>query len=144
MLALHIKKLWICVSGSFRSIRRKDVNKWSPQTTVFLYQHTQSFFIISFKSEFVVGYLNDCSIGDHVDKVIKDFLTLEADTSKLGLHLNRSKCEIIVILDFSRAQLKEKGILLNETDSAEACLLGSPLHMDGISQAITNKRSMFW
>ena len=99
-------------------------------------QHTQSFFITSFKSEFVVDYLKDCSIGDHVDKVIKDFLILEADASKLGLHLNRSKCEIIGILDFSRAQLKEKGILLNETDSAAACLLGSPLHMDGISQLL--------
>ena len=97
--------------------------------------------LTSFKSEFVVGYLDDLTIGDHVDKAIEDFLILEAEASKLGLHLNRSKCEINGILDLSRTQLKEKGILLNETESAAACLLGSPLHMDGISQAIINKRS---
>ena len=97
--------------------------------------------LTSFKSEFVVGYLDDLTIGDHVDKAIEDFLILDAEASKLGLHLNRSKCEIIGISDLSRTQLKEKGILLNETESAAACLLGSPLHMDGISQAIINKRS---
>ena len=39
----------------------------------------------SFKSEFVVGYLDDLTIGDHVDK-IEDFLILEAEASKFDLH----------------------------------------------------------
>src|SRR6478609_10314439 len=46
------------------------------------------------KSELVLGYLDDVSLGGSVRAVIKDFLYIETKAATLGLLLNRLKCEV--------------------------------------------------
>ena len=57
----------------------------------------------SLKSELILGYLDDITLGDDAAICLEDFLRLEAASEKLGLTLNRSKCEVIGHNDVSRA-----------------------------------------
>ncbi len=90
----------------------------------------------SLQSEFVLGYLDDLTVGGDVRTVINDFLYLEAAARQLGLELNRSKCEVIGQTDETRTLFAAHGIILKETSLESAILLGSPLsagqHLDSV------------
>ena len=47
--------------------------------------------LTSLKSELVLGYLGDISMGGEAGMVADDFVKLEVEAAKLGLKLNRSK-----------------------------------------------------
>jgi hypothetical protein len=81
----------------------------------------------SLKSELVLGYLDDITLGDDAPVCLEDFLRLEAASAKLGLTMNRSKCEVIGHNDVSRALFSASGVFLPESDKSTAVLLGSPL-----------------
>ena len=90
----------------------------------------------SLKSELVLGYLDDITLGDDAAVCLEDFIRLEAASAKLGLTMNRSNCEVIGHNDDSRALFSASGVCLPETDKFTAILLGSPLsagrHLDEI------------
>lgn len=41
-----------------------------------------------------IWYLDDGSLGDHLDVVLNDFILLNALSKEIGLDINPSKCEI--------------------------------------------------
>ena len=46
------------------------------------------------RSEFVVGYIDDITIGGHISTVDED-VTIKRNGPSLGLHLNITNCELI-------------------------------------------------
>jgi hypothetical protein len=94
----------------------------------------------SLTSEFVVGYLDDISFGDSTETAIKDFLQLETEASKLGLLLNRSKCEVVGASKESLQLLNEMNIVVTATKMSDATLLGVPLQRDKLSSMLSEKR----
>ena len=81
----------------------------------------------SLKSELVLGYLDDITLGDDAAVCLDDFLHLEEASKRLGLTMNRSKCEVIGQNDVARALFSASGISLPETSKSTAILLGAPL-----------------
>ena len=47
------------------------------------------------KSELIVFYIDDCTIGGSVQDVLADLRRVECEASELGLELNHSKSELI-------------------------------------------------
>ena len=88
----------------------------------------------SMQSELVLGYLDDITLGDDAATCLKDFLYLEAAAKKLGLEMNRSKCEVIGHTNITRKLFVDHNVDLPETSSSTVILLGSPLsagqHLD--------------
>lgn len=81
----------------------------------------------SLRSELVLGYLDDVTMGGDASTVAADFIELEAAATTVGLVINRSKCEIIGHTDETRALFADYNIILPETNSEAATLLGAPL-----------------
>ena len=90
----------------------------------------------SLESELTLSYLDDITIGDTAEICLRDFLQLEAAARRLGLEMNRKKCEVIGHTDATRALFAEHGVSLPETSRETVILLGSPLsagqHLDSI------------
>ena len=63
----------------------------------------------SLQSPIVVGYLDDLSMGGKADRVAEDFTRLESGAAKLGLTLNRSKCEVAGLTNATRSILAARG-----------------------------------
>ncbi len=78
-------------------------------------------------SELVLGYLDDVAMGDLAETVLKDFIHLESTAAKLGLEINRSKCEVVGHTDESRLLFDANDVSLPESDSSNIILLGAPL-----------------
>ena len=47
------------------------------------------------RSELVVGYIDDITIGGHISTVDEDVTIIKRNGPSLGLHLNITKCELI-------------------------------------------------
>jgi len=77
----------------------------------------------SLQSELVLGYLDDVMMGGDASTVAADFIELEAAVNRIGLVINRSKCEIIGHTDDSRALFAEHNIIFPETNSEAALYL---------------------
>ena len=95
----------------------------------------------SLRASFVSGYLDDVSMGGDAATVADDFNRLETDAARLGLTLNRSKCEVAGLTQESRDILSARGVNLNETSLEDLILLGSPL-MPGtaVDKTLASKR----
>ena len=78
-------------------------------------------------SELVLGYLDDVAMGDLAETVLKDFIHLKTIATKLGLEVNRSKCEVVGHTDESRLLFEAHGVKLPESDLLTVILLGAPL-----------------
>lgn len=106
------------------------------------------YFCLAFKellqdrmSELVLGFLDDVAIGGDAACVLKDFIQLEAAANKLGLELNRHKCEIVGLSDETRSLFTSQGIYLPETSPDEITLLGAPLSTgQNLDAVLENKR----
>jgi len=66
-------------------------------------------------------------MGGDASTVAADLIELEAAAKRVGLVINRSKCEIIGHTDDSRVLFAEHNIILPETHSEAIILLGAPL-----------------
>jgi len=88
--------------------------------------------LANLQSELVMAYLDDMVLAGDASVVADDFLRLEADANKIGLSLNRKKCEVIGHSNYTRSVFAKYGIILQETDITNATLLGAPL-TDGLA-----------
>ena len=79
------------------------------------------------RSEVVLGYLDDVSLGGEAGAVLQDFKCLEAEAAKLGLMLNQGKCEIAGHSTATRDLFVSRGVNLAEVELRDLTLLGSPL-----------------
>ena len=95
----------------------------------------------SLQSPIVVGYLDDMSMGGEAGRVAEDFTLLESGAAKLGLTLNRSKCEVAGLTDTTRSILAARGVTLKEVPLEDLVLLGSPvLPGRGVDTVLASKR----
>ena len=79
------------------------------------------------KSELTVFYLDDGTLGGSREVVINDMKLIEEEASKLGLRLNRSKCELICSDHTTRGIVLSALPGLRVVNPEDAELLGSPL-----------------
>lgn len=81
----------------------------------------------SLKSELILGYLDDITLGDDASIVVRDFLALETSAAKISLTMNRSKCEVIGLTAETQTLFASQDLILPETDPVASTLLGAPL-----------------
>ena len=90
--------------------------------------------ISTLKSNFVVFYLDDSTLGGSLQEVLSGLRLVEEEAAKLGLHLNHGKSEpthetiLIEIMGF------------HNVSCSQATLLGSPIaNVESISDTIKKK-----
>lgn len=86
------------------------------------------------KSPLTVGFLDDLTLGGKAEEVAEDVQRLESECEKLGLFLNRTKCEIIS----TSADIQRDFEPLRQfrwINPSDATLLGAPLSTE---TALTN------
>ena len=93
------------------------------------------------KSEFVVAFLDDLTLGGDAETVISDIKNIEKSASALGLELNHSKSEVICSSNATRTLMKAAAITFKEIDMHQATLLGAPLQEEGIDSALRVKNA---
>ena len=90
----------------------------------------------SLQSELVLGYLDDITLGGDAAVCLQDFLHMEEAAERIGLCMNRSKCEVIGHTDASRTLFTTNNVNLPETSLSTVTLLGAPLsvgpHLDTV------------
>ena len=88
----------------------------------------------SMQSELVLGYLDDITLGGDARTCLSDFLHLEEAAKRLGLEMNRSKCEVVGHTNKTRSLFVTHNVVLPETSKSTVVLLGAPLsagdHLD--------------
>lgn len=95
------------------------------------------------KSELNIWFLDDGSLGGDPDSVIQDLATVIEWSAKMGLRLNYSKCELMVLGTDNKQEIIDAfcnmapGITIRDTDIS---LLGAPLTDSGIASAISMKK----
>ena len=73
------------------------------------------------RSELVVGYIDDITIGGHISTVDEDVTIIKRNGPSLGLHLNITKCELISSVMPVQSQSLNEFIAVSPPD---ASLLG--------------------
>ena len=86
---------------------------------------------------FVVGYIDDITIGGHTFTVDEDVTRIRRNRPSLGLHLNITKCELISLIMPVQSQLLNEFIAVSQPD---ASLLGAPLFPGALQDAAPNKK----
>ena len=80
------------------------------------------------KSELILGYLDDLTVGGGIDSVCDDLRIIKPEAEILGLKLNASKCEIVTAAynanDFSEFEILAG---FQTVDIRDAQFLGSPI-----------------
>ena len=88
------------------------------------------------KSELVLAYLDDITLGDDAKTVLQDFLLLAETAKSLGLEINMNKCEVVGHTDATRSLFAANNVTLPETTPSSVVLLGAPLsagpHLDSL------------
>ena len=90
------------------------------------------------RSELVVGYIDDITIGGHKSTVDEDVTIIERnEPTSLGLHLNITKCELISSVMPVQSQSLNEFIAVSPPDVS---LLGAPLFPGVLQDAALNKK----
>ena len=89
------------------------------------------------RSELVVGYIDDITIGGHISTVDEDVMIIKRNGPSLGLHLNITKCELISSVMPVQSQSLNEFIAVLPPD---ASLLGAPLFPGALQDAELNKK----
>lgn len=99
------------------------------------------------KSELNMWFLDDGSLGGDPDTVLRDLKTIIDWSSKLGLRLNFSKCEMMVLGTNNKQDIIDAftsvtpGIIVRDTDIS---LLGAPLTDSSIKHEKTRSGTFGW
>jgi len=93
------------------------------------------------KSEFVLGYLDDITIGGHASTVVAEVSIVQQTAQRLGLSLNHRKSEVIGSTPLSRQLFHTAALTCQEIDVVDASLLGTPLSEAGVDGTLLNKRA---
>ena len=96
-------------------------------------------------TEFNVWYLDDGTLGDSPEKVLSCVRVLVDDLRKVGLEVNHSKCELLILNHTREDSLRTEGMFreimpgLKVVQRSEATLLGAPLSGEGVSTVLSGK-----
>ena len=92
------------------------------------------------RSELVVGYIDDITIGGHISTVDEDVTIIKRNRPGLGLHFNIIKFELISSVMPIQSQLLNEFITVSPPD---ASLLVAPLFPGVLQVALNKKLSKF-
>ena len=93
--------------------------------------------LLMLRSELVVGYIDDNTIGGHISTVDEDVTIIKRNGASLGLHLNITKCELISSVMPVQSHSLNEFIAVSPPD---ASLLGVPLFPGALQDAALNKK----
>ena len=93
--------------------------------------------LLMLRSELVVGYIDDITIGGHIFTVDDDVTIIKRNGPNLGLHLNITICELISSVMPVQSQSLNEFIAVSTPD---ASLLGAPLFPGALQDAALNKK----
>ena len=93
--------------------------------------------LLMLRSELVVGYIDDITIGGHISTVDEDVTIIKRNGPSLGLHLNITKCELISSVMPVQPQPLNEFIAVSPPD---ASLLGAPFFHGALQDAALNKK----
>jgi len=79
------------------------------------------------KSQCNIWYMDNGTMGGHVDTLFADFQMLQVEGKKLGLTVNCGKCEIITNSDEVLLKFREIAPNIKRVRTASAMLLGAPI-----------------
>ena len=88
------------------------------------------------RSELVLGYIDDITIGRHISTVDEDVTIIKRNGLSLGLHLNITKCELISSVMPVQSQSLNEFIAVSPPDTS---LLGVPLFSLGFTGCCTKQ-----
>jgi len=97
-------------------------------------------------TEFNVWYLDDGTIGDSPEKVFSSLQRLIHDLREVGLEINQTKCELVIINHSREEKLRTEGLFrellpeLKVVHLSDSTLLGAPLSEGGISTAVRERQ----
>ena len=100
---------------------------------------------VSLQSEMKVWYLDDVTVGGEPSDVLMDLRKIQSESKDIGLSLNNSKSEVIIIgadreqADSIASDFLEVAPGIKIVPLEKATLLGSPLADEGISGIIEEK-----
>ena len=90
-----------------------------------------------FRSELVVGYIDDITIGGHISTFDEDVTIIKRNGPSLGLHLNITKCELISSVMPVQSQSLNEFIAVSPPDVS---LLSASLFPEALEDAVLNKK----
>jgi hypothetical protein len=101
------------------------------------------------QTELNIWYLDDGSLGDEPDRALEAFKKIEVESKKMGLELNKDKCEVSVMAadQTTTSEIIQQfkhfapGIRTFNEDHAE--LLGAPLTSESIRRVLRLKTEEF-
>ena len=96
--------------------------------------------LLKLKSELRVAFLDDLTLGGKVDVVAHDIQLIAQESAKLGLQLNRTKCEIVFQNDDNKID-DPSFYGFKHTPLGEATLLGSPLMPGPAVDKVVSKKA---
>ena len=91
-------------------------------------------------SEFLIGYLDDITVGGDKDDVLEDVIRLREGAAAVGLELNHSKSELLGATPETAAFFEGAGLPFAEKGAEDAVLLGAPLCPEGVGKALRDKQ----
>ena len=114
----------------------EDTQQGDPLGPLLFYITIQSL-LHMLRSELVVGYIDDITIGGHISTLDEDVTIIKRNGPSLGLHLNITKCELISSVMPVQSQSLNEFIAVSPPD---ASLLGTPLFPEALQDAALNKK----
>jgi len=75
------------------------------------------------KSESVLAYLDNITLGDDAEIILRNFLQLEEAALRIGLRITRDKCEVIGYTDTSRSLFATNNVVLPDHHLSCCCEL---------------------
>jgi len=96
--------------------------------------------LMSLKSELRIGFLDDVTLGGSENVVSDDITVVETEAAKLGLQLNKAKCEVASRMNRQENSYREAFVDFQFTDLDNLFMLGSPVMVgSAVDKALEQK-----
>ena len=98
--------------------------------------------LMSLKSELRIGFLDDVTVGGTEKVVSEEITVVESEAAKLGLQLNKLKCEITSRVNRQQNSYREAFSGFQFTDLDNLFMLGSPVMAGSAVDRALNRKPM--
>jgi len=129
-----------CFFGQYTVQSQEGAQQGNPIGSL-LFCNTIQPLLSSLHFNLIIGYLDDVTLGGHLDVVASDVAEIMRIGAEMGLFLNISKCELT-----THSNLQQNDSLLqsfSRVDIADTTLLGAPLFHGPVLDSTWNWRHPF-